>query len=307
VLKATLDLTQETYAWQLPDTLTLAQVRLVTSTAAFPSPVFAIAPRLLTQFGYVCPSPVAPTGALLNWSALPGVARYQVYELRDQYLEPLAQTPDTTLLLSQAQLGVRYYAVAPILNGVLLEPGRTVDYNEAGIGCYIRSFQPRAVAADTVQLNLTLGSVYRLQSATLERLAADGSYQPVHLVQPVAQLEITFTDPSPRPGGNTYRAHLRDLSGASYYSQPETVQFVMENELQVYPNPIQAGGLLQVVQGGEGLLHLQLYDLSGRLVREATEEGQLKLLDTRTLRKGLYLLRTRTAAGWQLTRRVVVL
>ncbi|GAA3943921.1 S8 family serine peptidase [Hymenobacter algoricola] len=307
LLKADLNLSQEYYAWSVPDTLTLARLRLVTGGAAFASETFAILPRLQVQVGYVCPSQTAPTEALLAWNALPGVQQYQVYQLRGAYLEPLLQTADTTLLLTAARLAVRHYAVAPVLGGQPQEASRTVDYAENGVGCYIRSFLPREVATDTVRLDLTLGSSYLLQSATLEKLGADGSYVPVQTVAPVTALQLTFTDASPSQGLNTYRVHLLTTGGSSFYSQPESVQYVPTTALQLYPNPIVAGQPLQVIQGEGGVLHMQLYDMLGRLIRAVTEESQIKQFDTSGLKKGLYILRARTASGHSVSRRVVIL
>ncbi|MCC2546853.1 S8 family serine peptidase [Hymenobacter sp. BT175] len=306
LLSGSVNLSQQYYVWRVPDTLTLARVRLVAGSNVYHSDTFSIAPPLLTGFGYVCPDAVAPREALLHWNALPGVARYQVYHLRGLYLEPLLQTADTAVVLTQGQLGVRQYAVTPILQGRPLERSRTVDFIGNGIGCYIRSFVAREAATSLVRFDLTLGSVFRLRSATLEKLGPDG-YQPVQTLQPVVELEMAFTDLNPASGPNTYRAHVLDVAGNSYYSQPETVQYVASDDVQVYPNPAPAGTALQVIQGEGGATQLQLYDLLGRLVRETSGEGQVKLLDTSGLKKGVYVLRARTASGQALQRRVVVL
>jgi hypothetical protein len=66
-IAASLDPAQRMYAWAVPDTTTLAQVRCVIGSQSFVSDTFALARPLPVHVGYVCTEET-----LLSWPATPG-------------------------------------------------------------------------------------------------------------------------------------------------------------------------------------------------------------------------------------------
>lgn len=300
-ISAATELAQHTLAWLVPDLVGRAQVRCVTSAATFVSDTFTIARPLALRVGYACAEE-----AQVFWAAVPGVMRYQLYRLGSTQLEPIAQTADTTALLDRRQSAAVYYAVAPLVQGEPGERGSTIDFTTQGTACYVRSFLPRELVADTVQFDLVLGSLYRLQAVTLERQTPAG-FQAVQTISPVMQLAMVLTDPAPGPGRNLYRVRLQDVAGRAFYSELEEVQFTSPDELVAFPNPVAAGQSLSLLVSEGEQLWVTVYDKLGRRLREVRVTGAIKELDTSGLKPGIYLVRARTEKGRQLVRRIVIL
>ena len=294
-------LAQNQFAWSVPDTTTRAQLRLVAGSSIFPSDTFAIVQAPAVQVGYTCTDET-----LLQWPHVPGATGYQVYRLGATRLVPFAQTTDTTLLLNRAQMPVRYYAVAPVLQGKLVLPGGTIDYATQGTACYFRSFRPRQLVTDAVTFDLEIGSAYHLQSATLERLGP-GGYEAVRTLTPVRQRVMVFPDQLPGPGRYQYRMRLVTTTGQSIFSQPEDVYYVRSGDVLAFPNPVGAGAHLRVIAGDLGEVNISLYDALGRFQRSATATGTVNTIDTDGLLPGFYLLRVQTKNGQITTERVVIL
>lgn len=297
-----LDLSQRSYAWQVPAIAAPIQMRLVTDDTTYVSDTVTVARELALQVGYACPEE-----GLLYWNRVPGATSYQVYQLGATHLQPFQLTTDTTLVLTKAQQNVStHYAVEPVLGPVRGTRSITLDLANTGLNCYIQSFVPRQLVADTVRLQLALSSTFRLQVVQLQR-RVQGEFQPIQTLSPAFALSTEFTDLTATPGFNEYRVKLQDAGGRVFYSQPEAVYLVRPSELLVFPVPVVAGEPLRVV-GEPGVpLYLRLFDSLGRLVRETTVEGAINDFDTNGLRAGVYLLRARTATGSALTRRIVVL
>ena len=301
VLSAAEPLADRHTTWAVPDTATLAQLRLVSGSSEFVTDTFAIVRAPAVQVGYACSEE-----ALLQWPHIPGVARYQVYQLGATYLEPLLQTADTALVLDRAQVPVLYYAVAPVVGGRIGQPGLTINYTTQGTACYFRSFLPRQLVDETIHFDVILGTVYHLKSATLERQRPDGSFEAVQTISPVTSPAFMFTDQPPAAGRYLYRVRLDNIAGQQFYSGTEEAFLLRPGLLQAYPNPVTAGQPLQLVANAAGPVSMQLYDMLGRFQRAATVDGQITQLDTSGLRPGMYLLRVQAEGQAQQVIRVVV-
>ena len=301
VLSASVPLAGSRTAWVVPDTATLAQLRLVSGSSEFVSDTFTIARAPALQVGYACPEE-----ALLQWARVPGATRYQVYQLGTTSLEPLLQTADTTLVLSRTQLPVLYYAVAPVVGSRTGQPGTTINYTTQGTACYFRSFLPRQLADETIRFDVTLGTIYRLKSATLERQRPDGSFEAVQTINQLSNAAFTFMDRPPVNGRYLYRARLDNVAGQSFYSETEAAFLLQAGAAQAYPNPVTAGQPLQLVANTTGAVTVQFYDMLGRFQRQITVDGVINELDTSGLRPGLYLLRVQAEGQGRQTIRVVI-
>jgi hypothetical protein len=287
--------------WAVPDTTTLAQLRLVSGSSEFVSDTFTIVRAPALQVGYACPEE-----ALLQWARIPGVAHYQLYQLGATLLEPLLQTADTTVVLSRAQLPAPYYAVAPIVGGRVGQPGTTINYTTQGTACYFRSFLARQLVDEVIRFDVVLGTIYQLKSATLERQRADGGFEAVQTISPVASSTFTFTDQPPAAGRYLYRVRLDNVASQQFYSDIEEAFLLRAGVVQAYPNPITAGQPLQLVANTAGPVTIQLYDMLGRFQRQATIDGRINELDTSGLRPAMYLLRVQAPGQPTQVIRVVI-
>ncbi|MBT9391807.1 S8 family serine peptidase [Hymenobacter sp. NST-14] len=302
-LSPALDLSTQSFAWTTPAATQPGRLRLVAGPATAVSDTFFVArpPRLVVAFA-------CEQEALLTWSRTPGATAYQVYVLGDTHLVPLRQVPDTTLLLAGPELANRYVAVAPVVQGRIGERGPTEDLQQAGNGCYVRSFLPRQLVTDTVRFDLELGSTFRLQTVTLQRRRSDGSFQDIETLNPGPATTLVLTDAAPLTGYAQYRARLTLGGGNEVYSQPERVFRVMEAAaVLVYPVPVAVGEPLRIVLPPEQAADVWVYDLAGRLQQAvAAEQGVIPRIPTDGLRPGTYLLRIRLRGGATITRRITV-
>lgn len=299
-ISPTADLSARSFAWAAPDTTTLAQLRMVTGAGTIVSDTFALARPLSVSIGYTCPDE-----ALIYWPRVPGAARYQLYQLGRTHLEPLQLTPDTTYVLTGAALTGAQYAVAPVFAGREAERSSSINLATAGFDCYIRSFVARQPVADTVQLQVELGSTFRLRELRLQRLE-QGAFRTVLAQNTVSQLQLLLTDATAQPGYNQYRLELEDTNGRIFHSQVESVFQVSRAEVLVFPVPVAAGAPLNIVGPADTELRLRLFDTLGRLLLETTTTGTINSLPTAGLRPGTYLLRIGAGSAPELTRRIVI-
>ncbi|WP_139925834.1 S8 family serine peptidase [Hymenobacter sp. DG01] len=303
-LSASVDLQQQAFRWTAPATSTLAQVRLLTGGVAVESDTFLVASPLAVQVLYSCPEET-----LLAWKRVPEATQYQLYRLGATHLEPYRLLTDTVVTLPPTDAAARYYAVAPWVGGQVREQGFTANVGPENNGCYVQSFLPAQPVADNMRFNLLLGTTYRLQTLTLERRNADGSFGAVQRLASVPGTTVELADPDPVPGRGEYRVRLDLNNGRTYYSAVEAAFFVRSTaDVLVYPVPAVAGEPLTVVGPQDQALHLRVFDLTGRLRLEVTTSSStLQTLDTRALGRGTFLLRISILGGREVTRRILML
>jgi hypothetical protein len=299
-LSPSINLGQQYFLWNTPDTTAPMQVRMNTGTATYASDTFFVARPLALQVGYACPDET-----LLTWARVPGATQYQVYKLGATQLEPFRLVSDTVLFLTPAEAAQRYYSVAPIVRGKLGERGSTPDITQEAYGCYIRSFIPHQLVSDTVQFQLQLGTTYRLKTVQLERREPDGSFRAVQTTAP--SLNLTLTDPAPIVGRGEYRARAEAQDGRTYYSTIEEAFFVRKTDVLVYPVPIREGEPLTVVGPIGEPIRVRVYDMLGRLRSEASADGAINSVVLPAIGKGTFLLRISAGNGPEQTRRILVL
>ncbi|SNC75257.1 Por secretion system C-terminal sorting domain-containing protein [Hymenobacter gelipurpurascens] len=300
VLSPSIDLAKQYFRWSTPDTTAPMQVRLLTGAASYESDTFFVARPLALQVGYNCPEET-----LLTWARVPGATHYQVYVLGETQLEPFRTLPDTVLFLTPGEVARGYYAVAPVVQGLVGERGSTPNIRQEAYGCYIRSFIPQQLVSDTVRLQLQLGTTFRLKTTQLQRREADGTFRTVQTVP--AALAQTLTDASPVPGRAEYRAKLEADGGRVYYSAVEEVFFVRPNDVLVYPVPAAQGAPLTVVGPKDKALRVRVFDMLGRLRGEVKADGTINSVVLPILGKGTFLLRISAGNGPEQTRRILVL
>ncbi len=292
---------QSPFSWTPPDTAALMQLRLVSDAGTFASDTFAVAPALTLREGYRCGDEV-----MLYWQPARGASGYQLYRLGDQYMEPLLTTADTLVTLNPGRDSV-YYAVAPVFGGVTGPRGNTAVSTRSASVCYVVSLLPRQMVADTVLLDLEVATTYRLRSVQLERLT-NGRFVGVQPALPANALTMTFADPLPRRGANRYRVRLENVRNEIYYSNEEQVFFLPQDQIMLYPNPVQGGDPVNVAGEWSAAPETQyrLYDNLGRLQFERIETGTIHQLPTYGLRKGIYLVEARTGNAPPAFSRLVV-
>lgn len=115
--------------------------------------------------------------------------------------------------------------------------------------------------------------------------------------------DYSFVDQAPSDGENVYRLKMVDRDGTFAYSSLQSLNF---GSLTVfYPNPVKNRLLIKGLVGGEAKTSkIQVWDASGRLVRESTgvpAEG----IDMSQLPTGIYTISIARHNGLATVRKVV--
>ncbi len=93
-------------------------------------------------------------------------------------------------------------------------------------------------------------------------------------------------------GVNYYQLKQVDFDGKTTLS---SIVFVNINsdlkEIKLYPNPIQAGAMLNISISEETNASIEIYDMSGRLIKQVNTQSGLTQISTSEMQKGIYLLK----------------
>jgi hypothetical protein len=74
--------------------------------------------------------------------------------------------------------------------------------------------------------------------------------------------------------------------------------------VSVYPNPVE-NGLLHISSEGTGTMRVEIYDITGQLVKNTLTESDLVSMDVSDLSQGFYLVRS-TRNGTSHTQKVII-
>ena len=284
-IQNSIDLDTGHYSWAVPSITSTALLRMTIGSKVFTSDTFTIANRITTSVGFNCPD-----SFLFYWNKLPGVTNYRVYKLGNKYLEPIASTADSFLLLAKATNTSLHYAVAPAIDTREGIKSFTFNYTTQGVECYIRSFLVMLVGNST-ELTLSLGTLYNINRIVLEKF--DGAnYVTLQQITNPSSLSFNFTDAALSKGLNVYRIKLELAGGKVIYSSIETVYYLKGSEFIVYPNPAFQYQPITIVSGNQfGPATLQVINMQGQKIYEMDLNDVSNQLPAGRLSKGLHLLR----------------
>ena len=251
----------------------------------FVSDTFTIANRTNTGIGFNCPD-----SFLFFWNKYPGITNYRVYKLGAKYLEPIAVTSDSFLVLAKASNPSLHYAAAPIIGSKEGVKSYTINYTIQGVDCYFRSFIALLVG-NSAQLTVSLGTLYNINKIVLERFNGTEYVTLQQIVNP-SSLLLNFTDASLKKGLNVYRVKLELAGGKVIYSSIETVYYFNGAEFIVYPNPASQYDPITIISDNQfEPAILQVINMQGQKIYEMKLDDVSNQLPPGRLSKGLNLLR----------------
>jgi hypothetical protein len=285
LIQSSVDLNTGHYNWNVPSVTSTALLRMTIGSNAFISDTFTIANRINTYVGFNCPD-----SFLFYWNKLPAVTNYRVYKLGNKYLEPIALTTDSFMLLAKATNPSLHYSVAPIIGNKEGVRSYTFNYTTQGVECYIRSFLVSLVGNST-ELVLSLGTLYNVTKIVLEKF--DGvNYITLQQITNPSSLLINFTDASLKKGLNVYRIKLELAGGRIIYSSVETVYYFNGTEFIIYPNPASQYQAITILSDNQfEPATLQVINMQGQKIYEMELNDVSNQLPAGRLSKGLNLLR----------------
>ncbi len=276
------------YSWTAPDTTVIAQARMQIQDETYLSELFPISYPLRPTLGFNCEDSL-----LVQWASIPEVEQYKIYTLGDLYLEEIAQTQDTFLILPKSALIERKYTVIPQLNprykGI---QALLADYTQQGLDCYLVGWSVFREEGKGMQLILELGSNHQVESVILERLEGQ-EYLPIQSLglENNYQKRWEYLDATPLEGQNTYRARVIFENGDEFFTLPASDYFLREKDLLLFPNPLSRDQELNLYTRdlvGE-TLHLQIFDSRGQLIFQNDFNRDRESLSLSQLPSGLYL------------------
>jgi hypothetical protein len=287
--------------WHVPDTCSIALLRMTINGQVFMSDTFTISPVLPVQVGFNCPD-----SALLFWDRIPGINSYRVYRLGQKYLEPISTSSDTSILIRQPG-NFLWYTVAPMIT-----PSRaglkayTINYQTQGVDCYLKNFLVDLDNGNTGELMAEIGTTLNVQRITFEKLTSSG-YEPLQSFQPVTSLFYNWTDKNLVDGVNTYRVKIELNNGMVIYSNPQSIYYFLTTRYLIFPNPVKVTGTLSVFTKEEPQnTYLLLYNTLGQQVLQYRMQQTVEMIPLYGLKSGVYFVMIKKNGKKEFTSKVMV-
>ncbi len=283
-INSNIDLSQHYFRWSVPDSFTVARLKMTVNGQQYLSDSFSISNSLNPKVGFNCTD-----SFLLYWNKSKGVDSFIVYKLGDRYLEEFKRTKDSFIVIGKSNNSTLHYTVAPILskniNGLRNE---SLNYTKQGVECYIKSFlvyRNMAVA----NLFLTIGTTYRIKSIDAEKFKNNSfqQLQSVNYLQP-GRLDYVVNDVALQKGGHTYRFKITLDDGKIIYSNPEIVYYLADSKYLVFPNPVNRSQRLSIHSSSDDPSTIILFNSQGQKVLEKQLRDPVEEITINKLQKGVY-------------------
>lgn len=287
--------------WIIPDTSLAMQLRMVADGIAYPSDTFLVGPELKLQIGFQCLDSV-----MLFWNKAGSEAKYRLYGLGNQYMEPLAMVSDTFIVFSRLQCPQYRFAVAA--SGFGNQTGArssAPDIRLQGVECYVKSLLAEWFQGTTeIQIQLQIGTNYGLGSLVLEKWIG-GRYVSLSTFEANATL-FMFTDQEPLAGENKYRFRLIRQNGQVLDTDVASVYYPGSMGYRLFPNPVRSGDLLNLVSLTDGTFTVDIINQQGIILHQQVLEDVNTTINWPLLPAGIYFLKLTSEEKIIVTLKLVV-
>lgn len=269
------------YQWAAPDKFTQAILKMTINGQDHLSKEFTLSKPLTLNVGFNCSD-----GTLLHWNAQPGALRYTIYTIKDDLLQKLTSTTDTSIIIPPQMQSSKYFAVSAQTDAFEGIKSFTIDATAQGVGCYVQTLLADVTTDNKIALTLALGSTLNLKDITWQKLTGIDLYQPIGVTAVGGSLAYQFIDQNPKKGINYYRAALSTTDGRIIYSGIANAILLQPNQFTLYPNPVTTQ--LNILAGELNTYELKLYDTSGLLRMSKTFDGLQNIIPI-NLMPGVYI------------------
>ncbi|MDB5286428.1 MAG: hypothetical protein JWR05_1377 [Mucilaginibacter sp.] len=255
------------YKWMAPAAFTQAILKMTINGTDHISKEFVISKPLSLNVGYNCND-----GALLHWNLQPGAIGYVIYTIKDNVLQQLTTSADTSVIIPAQMQSSKYYAVSARGNGFEGIKSFTIDITNQGVGCYVKTLLATVADNKSIVLNLTLGSVLNLKSITWGKLTGTNLYTVLGSTNiNTNMLAYSFTDTYPKKGINYYRVKLTTADNKIIYSDLASATLLQSNQFTLFPNPVTTQ--LTILTGEQKDFEILFYNSVGKLSLRQTFNG----------------------------------
>jgi hypothetical protein len=188
-----------------------------------------------------------------------------------------------------------------------------IDYLLHRMGNYIASSAPNSVLPITLldfygkpdanQVLLSWQTTNEINNSHFEvlKLDKDNNFNSIGRLEakktPGILNNYSFADLKPKNGNNYYQLMQYDIDGKSTPSKIIQVNFSLQSALSVYPNPVKAGSIVNVLLlSDDAELEFQLIDMQQRVVQQKifSNDGKQLTLSTVGLMPGLYVMKLKS-------------
>ncbi|TAF65344.1 MAG: T9SS C-terminal target domain-containing protein [Cytophagales bacterium] len=300
LIEAQIPLNKNFFAWKPSENHTQAQFKIESNSQSYQSPTCHILPKTDFDLGFNCSESL-----MFSWQKMPFIQNYQLFALGNTYLEKIATTNDTIIILPKTQY--TRFAVAPIIDNATLPYSISIDYNSQEIDCYVKNFIVEKLINDTITLFAELNTLYGVNNIELQRLN-NGAFNTIQSITNLKK-ELTLTDNQPNPNQNQYRLKINSSITGISYSRVEVAYFSTEDNIYLYPNPINQGEMLNIVLFEDTLAdkNAEAININAQTTFQLEiNEGAIKTINTRQLPKGLYFIRFRNNKGRLIQQKIMI-
>lgn len=269
LLKAAHKIYTNQYSWPIKDTASAALLRMETSFGDFLSAPFIISPVIRTEVDFLCADSFR-----LSWNKHIYASNYKLYTLTDSpYLKHILTLTDTFIVLNRALYPRLVYAVEPVLsNGLPAARSVAFDITQQGVKCFYKTFYYDQPSPNSLDLVLELGIAAYADTVFFEQVSGTGQLKQAFAgIKVIGNNRIYHQLVNELPGGTTYwRARIKLKNGQLVYTEIISILTSGKRMLLFYPNPANRNEPLNHVlqQGIPTDSYLQLFDISGRLLKE---------------------------------------
>lgn len=294
VIKPDVDLSKGFYEWtEVDETFSLAMARMTVNTQEIVTDTFTLSRPLSISVGFNCSDSV-----MIHWPKKSNIAYYTVHTYGDKYLKQIAQTTDTIFVFSKTQYPNTEYTVIPHFadskkSGIM---AALHDYRNGGVDCYLVSFFAQAKVDTGLVLNLTLGTVRGVKNIQYERL--NGSvFEAIGNQTPETSSVLTYTDSTPFPRQNAYRARILFNNGQEVVTDTAKGYYLDQEKFIVFPNPAAREKPLNIYSKDfqDDKIHFQLFNSRGQLVYSEYYTADRFSINLTRYPSGLYYYRINTS------------
>lgn len=280
-LENSLDLTRP-YKWEVPDTTSLAVLKMMIGGVEYLSEVFLISKEPELGIAFNCEDQLG-----LQWGNNNGDNEYAVFRMGSTHMEEVERIFDTVATVSKTK--EVYYSVAPVLGNRLGIRAPAINYAFQGSFCYFKFLSAQRADEDQVQIILEMSTNHDIEKIELLKTFNGMEEEVIASQSPGFSPNYLFTDYQLDPGLMRYRAILTFKDGTNLSSDISDIFIEKENSAILFPNPTNLD-FINILTDGDGN-KIQILDQSGKLLFEKDLTTRVDFVITRDLRAGLYLYR----------------
>ncbi|NVK33824.1 MAG: S8 family peptidase [Rhodobacteraceae bacterium] len=270
----------------------IAQLKAVFGTDEFLSDEFLITQAITAEKLYLCGDEF-----LLSWNPinLTNVEYLLQIPGSDGFLTPLISTADTFAIIQRGQADFVYDKVSIVAEvaGHQSQPAQIYDFSTDGIGCFFKTFTA-SVNQETVQLNVELTGSFNIQSVSFEKIENE-QFRALSTTNLPSSLNLSEEDFNTRSGYYQYRTKINLIDEIDGLTEVVTdtleLAVILENDIQLFPNPISNGDDLNILNDNLNAAYLHLLDSQGALLQVVQINLEADSFTIEGLSSGMYLYR----------------